>query len=94
MCRATNVSYHIGQPIPNLSHYSRTLPPQAAHLQRLLLGGGSKTGIRRVSRTNVDSADANPYKKFKRGLNKTLISQGSLFPGSDLERAETKQYLA
>jgi hypothetical protein len=93
MRRATNLSYYIGQPVPNLSHDSRTLPPQAAHQQRLLLSGVPKAEIRRVSRTEVDSADAILYNNNKKWvLNKTLTSLGSLLPGSNLERAATREY--
>jgi len=56
-----------------------------------LLSGGPKAGIRRVSRTDVDTTEANLYKNA-RLLNKTLTFQGSLFPGSNLEGAATGEY--
>ena len=85
MSRATKESNPAGLPISILSHHPRTLPSQAAHLQQPLLSGGPKGGICRVSRTDVDL----PMRTFIKNrwvLNKTLISQVSLFPGSNLEQ--------
>jgi hypothetical protein len=91
MRRATNVGYSVGQPIPNPPHAIRTLPLQDAHLQPWLLSGGPRAGIRGLSRTDVDLPIRN-FIKFIRFLNKTLISQRSLFPVSNLEWAALQCY--
>ena len=88
MHRATNLSYSVGQPISILSHYHRTLPSRTAHLQERSLSGGSKAGIRRVSRTDFDLPIRTSIKIIWI-LNNNLTSHGNLFPGSNLERAAT-----
>jgi hypothetical protein len=79
MHRATNLSYFVGQPISSLSHDS-------VHLQQWLLRGG----IHRVSWMDADLPFAKLYQEYTGVLNKTVTSQESLFPGSNLERAASE----
>jgi len=70
-----------------LSHDPRTHPPRAATLQQSLLSGAPKAGFRGVSRKDFDLPIQAFIKNVYEFLNKTLTSQESLLPGSNLERA-------
>jgi hypothetical protein len=72
-----------------LSHEPRSLPlsTRRTPAKQLLLSGGPKAGVCRVSITDVTCWCKTLYKFYRSFLNKNLTSQGSLFLGSNQERA-------
>jgi hypothetical protein len=79
MRRATNIKLSVGQPIPSLSHDPRLPPSQAAHLEKGLICGSLKAGIRRLSRKDVDlpmRTFVKIYMSFNKTHNREACSRG------------------